>query len=159
MFFRDSEACLERYDSYGDFGYLTKNQKKIIWREICKRTRCPSIVTLTLLLFIALNPISLRPTRSQGLFLFAVNILKIPQTWNTSIKFSFILPQKIPVSVSAHAYKLFSSSLSKKNFAQRTQIAQPPRQLQGWPGLQKKYIWHIYNFVKRLHCKLRVVQN
>ena len=26
MFIRDSEVCLERYDSYGDFGYLTKNQ-------------------------------------------------------------------------------------------------------------------------------------
>jgi hypothetical protein len=26
MFFRDSEVCLERYDSYVDFGYLTKNQ-------------------------------------------------------------------------------------------------------------------------------------
>ena len=26
MFFRDSEVCLERYDSYGDFGCLTKNQ-------------------------------------------------------------------------------------------------------------------------------------
>ena len=24
MFFRDSEVCLERYDSYGDFGYLSK---------------------------------------------------------------------------------------------------------------------------------------
>ena len=34
------------------FSYLTNNQKKIILREICKRTHRPSIVTLALLLFL-----------------------------------------------------------------------------------------------------------
>ena len=49
MFFRDSEVCLEKCDSYGDFSYLTKDQTFL---EICKRTLCPSIVTLALLLFL-----------------------------------------------------------------------------------------------------------
>ena len=52
MFFRDSQVCLERCDSYGDFGYLTKNQTFFILREICKRTLCPSSVTLALLFFL-----------------------------------------------------------------------------------------------------------
>ena len=52
MFFRDSEVCLEIYDWYGDFGYLTKKINIFIWREICKRTHCPPIVTLALLLFL-----------------------------------------------------------------------------------------------------------
>ena len=52
MFFRDSEVCLERCDSYDDFGYIIKKSNIFIWREICKRTRCPSIVTLVLLLFL-----------------------------------------------------------------------------------------------------------
>ena len=52
MFFRDSEVCLEGCNSYGDFGYLIKKSKNFILRKICKRTGCPSIVTLALLLFI-----------------------------------------------------------------------------------------------------------
>ena len=55
MFFRDSEVCLERCDSYGDFGYLTKKSNIFILREICKRTLCPSVVTLALLLFLQIS--------------------------------------------------------------------------------------------------------
>ena len=40
------------------------------------------------------NPGYLRPTRSQGLFWFAFNTLKIPQTWNLSSTFAIILLQK-----------------------------------------------------------------
>jgi hypothetical protein len=36
MFFRDSEVCLERYDSYGDFGYLTKNKTFIFEEKFVK---------------------------------------------------------------------------------------------------------------------------
>ena len=51
--FRGSEVCLERCDSQGNFDYLEKKQKKIILREFSKRTHCPAIGTLALLLFIA----------------------------------------------------------------------------------------------------------
>ena len=34
------------------FWLFNKKSKNYIWREICKRTRCPSIVTLALLLFV-----------------------------------------------------------------------------------------------------------
>ena len=36
IFFRDSDVCLERYDSYGDFGYLTKNQTFLIEEKFVK---------------------------------------------------------------------------------------------------------------------------
>jgi hypothetical protein len=36
MFFMDSEVCLERYDSYGDFGYLTKNQTFLFEEKFVK---------------------------------------------------------------------------------------------------------------------------
>jgi hypothetical protein len=36
MFFRDSEVCLERYDSFGDFGYLTKNQTFLFEEKFVK---------------------------------------------------------------------------------------------------------------------------
>jgi hypothetical protein len=36
MFFRDSEVCLERYDSYGVFGYLTKNQTFLFEEKFVK---------------------------------------------------------------------------------------------------------------------------
>ena len=36
MFFRDSEVCLEKCDSYGDFGYLTKNQKNLFEEKCVK---------------------------------------------------------------------------------------------------------------------------
>ena len=52
MFFRDSEVCMERFDSYGDFGYLKKKSNISILREICKRTHCPSIVIVAFLLFL-----------------------------------------------------------------------------------------------------------
>ena len=34
--FRDSEVCLERCDSYGDFGYLTKNQTFVFEEKFVK---------------------------------------------------------------------------------------------------------------------------
>ena len=37
MFFRDSEVCLERSDSYGDFGYLTKNQTFLFEEKFVKK--------------------------------------------------------------------------------------------------------------------------
>ena len=43
-----------------------------------------------------------------GFVLFAVNKLKMQQTGNLSGTFTFILPQKRPVLVSAHAENLFS---------------------------------------------------
>ena len=55
--FRGSEVCLERCDSYSNFGYLNKSNIFIL-REISKRTHCPYIVTLALLLFLSQ---SLRP--------------------------------------------------------------------------------------------------
>ena len=45
-----SEECLERCDSYGDF-FLSNI---FILGEFCKRTQCPPIVTLALLLFLML---------------------------------------------------------------------------------------------------------
>ena len=36
MFFRDSEVCLERCDSYSDFGYLTKNQTFLFEEKFVK---------------------------------------------------------------------------------------------------------------------------
>ena len=36
MFFSDSEICLERCDSYGDFGYFTKNQTFLIEEKFVK---------------------------------------------------------------------------------------------------------------------------
>ena len=45
------EVRLVRCDSYGNFGYLKKTNIFIL-REICKRTHCPHIRTLALLLFI-----------------------------------------------------------------------------------------------------------
>ena len=36
MFFRDSEVCLERCDSYSDFGSLTKNLKKLFKDKFVK---------------------------------------------------------------------------------------------------------------------------
>ena len=36
LVFRDSEVCLERYDSYGDFGYLTKKQTFIFEEKFVK---------------------------------------------------------------------------------------------------------------------------
>jgi hypothetical protein len=51
-----SEVYQERCDSYGNFGFKKKSNNLIL-REFCKRTHCPSIVTLVLLLFIYLpNP-------------------------------------------------------------------------------------------------------
>ena len=50
IFFRGSEVCLEKCDSCGNLGY--EKTKDFILREICKRTHCPPIVTLALLLFI-----------------------------------------------------------------------------------------------------------
>ena len=38
MFFRDSEVCMEGYDSKGDFGYLTKNLKYYWKRNLLKNT-------------------------------------------------------------------------------------------------------------------------
>ena len=65
MFFRDSEVCLEIYDSYGDFGYLTKNQTFLFEEKFVKRTRCPSIITLAQLLFLMLL-LSLDKDKGQG---------------------------------------------------------------------------------------------
>ena len=65
MFFRDSEVCLEIYDSYGDFGYLTKNQNIFFEEEFLKRTHCPSIITLAQLLFLMLL-LSLDKDKGQG---------------------------------------------------------------------------------------------
>ena len=53
MFFRDSEVCQERCNSYVDFGYLTKKSKNFLLRYISKRTHCPSSVNLALLLFVS----------------------------------------------------------------------------------------------------------
>ena len=36
MFFGDLEVCLERYDSYGDFGYLPKNQTFLFEEKFVK---------------------------------------------------------------------------------------------------------------------------
>jgi hypothetical protein len=36
MFFSDSEVCLERYNSYGDFGYLIKNQTFLFEEKFVK---------------------------------------------------------------------------------------------------------------------------
>ena len=55
ILFRGSELCLETIDCYSNFCYLKKkNTKKNIFipREFCKRTHCPPIVTLALILFI-----------------------------------------------------------------------------------------------------------
>ena len=50
--FIGSEVCLERCDSYGDFGFKKRKKNIFILREFCKRTHCPPIVTLALLLFL-----------------------------------------------------------------------------------------------------------
>ena len=52
--FMGSEVCLERCDSYGNFGFKKKSNNFIL-REFCKRTHCPPIVTLALLLFLCKN--------------------------------------------------------------------------------------------------------
>ena len=52
IFFMGSEVCLERCDSYGNFGYLEKKSNIFILGEFCKRTQCPSIETLALLFFL-----------------------------------------------------------------------------------------------------------
>ena len=65
MFFRDSEVCLERCDSCGDFGYLTKNQIFLFEEKFVKRTCCPSIVTLALLLFLCRPSLSINTLRSS----------------------------------------------------------------------------------------------
>ena len=54
IFFRGSEVCLERCESYGDLGYLKKSNIFIL-REICKRTYCPPLVTPVLLLFVKIG--------------------------------------------------------------------------------------------------------
>ena len=69
IFVRDSEVCLERCDSYGNFGYLKKKKKKIILREFSKRTHCPPIVTLFLLLFV--SQIHIAPYSDVCLLLFS----------------------------------------------------------------------------------------
>ena len=96
------------------------------------------------------NPGYLGLTQSQGLFLLAGNIWMIQQTWNSSSTFAFILSQKRLNLVSAHAQNFCSRRLSKKTY-NGNKIAHPPRYLQRW---QMKDIYHIYNFVKRLQCKL-----
>ena len=48
--FKGSGVCLGRYDSYGNFGF--KKLHILILREFSKRTHCPPIVILALLLFL-----------------------------------------------------------------------------------------------------------
>ena len=52
IFFMGSEVCLERCNFYGNLG-LKKKSNNFILREFCKRTHCPPIVTLALLLFLS----------------------------------------------------------------------------------------------------------
>ena len=47
-----SEVCLERCDSYGNFGFKKKSND-IILREFCEITHCPPSVTMALLLSIS----------------------------------------------------------------------------------------------------------
>ena len=50
-FFRGSEVCLERCDSHGNFGFFF-NKFFLLLENFVKRTHCPHIVTMALLLFI-----------------------------------------------------------------------------------------------------------
>ena len=50
-----------------------------------------------------------------------------------------------------------SAEVCQKFLSRETQIAQPPRQLQGCLGWQMKDIWRIYNFVERLQCEFSYI--
>ena len=64
-----SEVCLERCDSYGDFGFKKRKKNIFILREFCKRTHCPPIVTLALLLFVTTTNIFL-----ESLISYVINL-------------------------------------------------------------------------------------
>ena len=89
--------------------------------------------------------------------LFYVTLLKIQFVWNSLNTFAFILPQQRPVLVSVHAQNFVSWSLARKKYSRELPIVQPQRQFQGWLRLQIKYIYHIYNFVKRLQCYFKCI--
>ena len=98
------------------------------------------------------------PTNTElGIEFEYVNMLKIWNVWNSTDAFAVILPQQIPVLVSAQAHNFFSwSSAAKKNFTEM-QIAQPQRQVYKWLTLQLKDIYHISNIVERLQCEFSFI--
>ena len=52
QFFQGLEVCVERFDSYDNFGSLERKSQKKILGKFCKRTHCPPDVTLGLVFFL-----------------------------------------------------------------------------------------------------------